>query len=264
MDYATYAFCGLVSGFLAELLGIGGGFVVVPAMMLLLPAAVGPTPLLPQMAVATSLVAMIPTTLAAMSAQHRRGSVDAAWLARLAPGVSVGALIGAMLMPRIDARLVAMLFVFYAGYFALRLLSVASGRVLPAPWNAWPSPLVAASIGIVSVLAGVGGAIFTVPYLESRRVRMTHALGTSSGVALSLSLVALLGLALGRVDAQQSAIALVWWPAALSIGAAAVFTVPLGVCLAHRLPVAALKRAFACLLMVAASGSLWKVAMAHP
>jgi uncharacterized protein len=264
MDYAAYALCGLVSGFLAGLLGIGGGFVVVPAMVLLLPAAVGPTPLLPQMAVATSLMAMIPTTLAALRAQHRRGAVDAAWLARLAPGVCVGALIGAMLMPRIDARLVALLFVLYAGYFAVRLLLAASGRVLPAPWNAWPYPLVAALIGAVSVLAGVGGAIFTVPYLESRHLRMTHAVGTSSGVALSLSLVAAAGLALGSIGAQQSAMALVSWPAALCIGAAAVFTVPLGVRMAHRLPVAALKRAFACLLVLAASGSLWKVVMAHP
>jgi uncharacterized protein len=264
VDYAAYALCGLVSGFLAGLLGIGGGFVVVPVMILLLPAAVGPTPLLPQMAVATSLVAMIPTTLVALGAQHRRGAVDAGWLLRLLPGVCAGALIGAMLMPRIDARLVAGLFVLYAGYFALRLLLAAAGHPMRTPWTAWPCVPVATSIGMVSVLAGVGGAIFTVPYLESRRVHMTHAVGTSSGVALTLSLAAVAGLALGRTADDQSALALVWWPAALCIGAVAMFTVPLGVRLAHRLPVATLKQSFACLLLLAASGSLWKVLMVQP
>lgn len=167
-------------------------------------------------------------------------------------------------MPRIDARIVSAMFVLYAGYFGLRLLLAARGRALPTPWSTWPCGVVASAIGAVSVLAGVGGAIFTVPYLESRRLGMTQAVATSSGVALVLSLMALAGLALGSIGTQHDALTLVWWPAALAIGAAAVFTAPIGVRVAHRLPVAALKRAFAALLMVAATGALWKVVMAHP
>jgi uncharacterized membrane protein YfcA len=126
---------------------------------------------------------------------------------------------------------------------------------MPAPWNRWPSTPVAAAIGAVSVLAGVGGAIFTVPYLESHQVRMTHAVGTSSGVALALSVVAVTSFAWARPDA----VTLVCWPAALAVGAAAVCTAPLGVRWAHRLPTARLKRAFAWLLLFAAAGSVGKL-----
>jgi uncharacterized membrane protein YfcA len=245
--------CGLASGFLAGLLGLGGGLLVVPALALLLPAALGPLPLLPQMAVATSLAAMVPTTLTALASQHRRGAVHRAWLLRLAPWVCVGAWGGATLMPALDARLVAAAFLAYASYFSLRLWRAAGARPMAAPWVHWPSAPVAAAIGVVSVLAGVGGAIFTVPYLEGRRLPMTHAVGTSSGVALLLSVVAVLALHGGST-------ALVWWPGALAIGLAAVATAPLGVHLAHRWPVARLKRAFAGLLVFAAVGSLWKVA----
>lgn len=252
--------CGLASGFLAGLLGIGGGLVVVPALLLLLPFA-SSVPLgeigVPQVAVATSLAAMIPTTVTALIAQQRRGAIDRAWLARLAPGACLGALIGAWLMPHFDPRVVAAVFVAYAGWFSLRMLCAARGRVMPAPWHRWPSLPVAAVIGVVSVLAGVGGAVFTVPYLESRALPMTHAVGTSSGVALSLSLVAVVSMAFA-----PSAAPMVCWPAALAVGAAAVCTVPLGVRTAHRWPVVRLKRAFAALLMLAAAGSLWKLVQA--
>jgi uncharacterized protein len=244
--------CGLASGFLAGLLGIGGGLVVVPVMLLLLPAAFGPLPLLPQMAVATSLAAMVPTTLTALAAQQRRGAVDGPWLVRLAPWVCLGAWGGALLMPALDARLVAGAFLAYASYFSLRLWRAAAGRPLATPWVRWPTAPVATTIGVFSVLAGVGGAIFTVPYLESRRLPMTHAVGTSSGIALALSLVAVAALHGGSA-------ALVWWPGAIAVGVAAVATAPLGVRLAHRWPVARLKRAFAWLLMAAATTSMGKL-----
>jgi uncharacterized membrane protein YfcA len=246
------AACGLASGFLAGLLGIGGGLIVVPAMLLLIPLGLGAVDQLPQVAAATSLAAMIPTTVTALLAQQRRGAVDAAWLMHLAPGACVGALMGAWLLPHLDARWVAGAFLVYAGYFALRLVLSARGRHLPAPWNRWPSLPVATAIGMLSVLAGVGGAVFTVPYLESRDVRMTRAVGTSSGIALVLSSVAVAWLA-------NTAAAMVWWPAALVVGATAVVTAPLGVRQAHRWPVARLKRAFAWLLLFAGVGSLWKL-----
>jgi uncharacterized protein len=247
------AACGLLSGLLAGLLGIGGGLVVVPVLLLLWPAAMGDAALAPQVAVATSLAAMVPTTVTALLAQRRHGGVDAAWLWRMAPGACAGALIGALLMPWLDPRGVALAFLAYASWFSARLVLSARGRVLPAPWHRWPASLMATGIGVVSVLAGVGGAVFNVPYLESRDVPMARAVGTASGVALSLSLVAVASLAWGP------SASMVWWPAALVIGLAAVATAPLGVRLGHRWPVARLKRAFAWLLMFAAASSMWKL-----
>ena len=76
MVYAELIGAGLLAGFLAGLLGIGGGFVVVPALLLLLPAFGIPADLLPKVAVATSLAGMVPTAASAVYAQYRRGALD--------------------------------------------------------------------------------------------------------------------------------------------------------------------------------------------
>lgn len=248
---------GLLSGVLAGMLGIGGGFVVVPAMIWLLPASTAPAALLPQMAVATSLAAMIPTTLAALLAQRRRGGVERDWLRRLLPGACAGAALGAVLLPAIAPGFVAWAFALYAAYFSARLLLAPHRVELPTPWLRWPAALMALVIGFVSVLAGVGGAILTVPYLESRRVRLMAAVGTSSGIALGLSLVSIAALVMRGTLAGTAS--LVWWPGAVVVGAAAVLTAPVGVLIGHRLPVSAFKRAFAMLLLLVAVGSAWKV-----
>ncbi|MBI3348139.1 MAG: sulfite exporter TauE/SafE family protein [Burkholderiales bacterium] len=238
--------CGLLSGFLAGLLGIGGGFVVVPAMLALLPAHLAAGAPLPQVAVATSLAAMVPTTLSALVTQWRRGAVDAEALRRLSPGIVLGAWLGAVLLPHLRPAWVALVFAGYAGYFAWRQF-----QARPWRWGeTWPVGLAATAIGSISVLAGVGGAVFTVPYLEQRALPMHRAVATSSGVALLLSLVAL-----GSLAGQAAP---VWWAAAAWVGGCAALAAPLGVRCAHGLPVRRLKQAFALLLLVVAVTALRK------
>lgn len=243
--------CGLLSGFLAGLLGIGGGFVVVPAMLAMLPAHAAAGQPVAQMAVATSLAAMVPTTLSAVFMQWRRGAVDAAALRALAPGIALGAWMGAGLLPWLRPTWVALAFAAYAGYFAWRQFQDG-----PPGWGAgWPQDLAGAVIGSVSVLAGVGGAVLTVPYLQQRAVPVHRAVATSSGVALLLSLAALAGLA-----GQPGPATPVWWTGALWVGGSALLAAPLGVRCAHGLPVRRLKQAFALLLVTVSVLALAKAA----
>ena len=74
--YLALLFAGVASGFLAGLLGIGGGFVMVPVLILLLPVLGLDPGLVPKVAVATSLAAMVPIACSAVFAQYRRGALD--------------------------------------------------------------------------------------------------------------------------------------------------------------------------------------------
>ena len=122
MVYAQLLLAGLVGGFLAGLLGIGGGFVVVPALfLLLLVLGIGPE-IVPKVAVATSLAAMVPTALSATFAQYRRGALDSTWVWRLVPGAAVGAAIGSQIAAMLSGPWVAVIFAVDSGYFALKML----------------------------------------------------------------------------------------------------------------------------------------------
>ena len=266
MIYLLLLATGLMGGFLAGLLGIGGGFVVVPVLMLLLPAFGVASELVPQVAVATSLAAMVPTACSAVLAQHRRGGLDLAWVRRLAPGAAFGAVVGSQLAAAVHGFWVAIAFAIYAGYFAVRMMrgsamqQATAGRL--ALWvRALPGPAVAALIGALSAVAGVGGASMTIPFLLAANVEMKRAVAVSSAVGL---VIALAGGASFAVTPQAATalspalLGLVCWPAALTLAASAIVMAPHGVAASHRLPVRQLKRAFGAVLIFACVSSLVK------
>ena len=281
MQLLSLIACGVVSGVLSGMLGIGGGLVVVPALYLILRAQDVALPLIPQAAIATSLAAMIPTALASSWAQARRGALDPAWLRRLAPGVALGAALGAVLAGSVRGPLVSLVFVAYASFFAWRMLRAgnapprpqrivfASGPSFATPPFALRLPVgaIACLIGLSSAVAGIGGAIVTVPYLVACSMDIKRAVAVSSAVSFVIALVATAANAVqaGRAGMVGGALhhdhlfGAIHWPAALVIGATALLCAPCGVACAHRLPMLLLKRTFALLTLAAAAGTLASV-----
>ena len=118
-----------------------------------------------------------------------------------------------------------------------------------------PIPLVAFLIGAFSAIAGVGGASLTVPFLLFRGVEMKRAVAASSAVGLSIALAGSVGFAGPATFVAHTSLpmvaGLVCWPAALLLAVGAVAMAPRGVAASHSLPVRQLKRAFACVLVLA-------------
>jgi uncharacterized membrane protein YfcA len=264
MTYFELCLAGVVGGFLAGLLGIGGGFIVVPALMFLLPALGVDPGLVPKVAVATSLAAMIPTASSAVFAQYRRSNLDLAWVRRLMPVVAIGAALGSQVAAATTGPWVAAIFASYTGYFAVRMLrdlplQSQQPGLLARAVRAAPVPLVSALIGLVSALAGVGGASLTVPYLLLLGVEMKRAVALASAVGLTIALAGSLGFAsdtLATPPGPHGFAGWIHWPAALALAATATIMAPRGVAVADRLPVRHLKRAFGALCLVACVATL--------
>jgi uncharacterized membrane protein YfcA len=264
MVYLALLVAGVASGFLAGLLGIGGGFVVVPVLFLLLPALGVDPGLVPKVAVATSLAAMVPTACSAVFAQHRRGMLDLDWVRRLAPGAAIGAVIGSQLTAAASGRWVAIVFAAYTGYFALRMMRGCQsaprppGRIARAV-AVVPVPVVGALIGAISAAAGVGGATLTVPFVTSARVDMKRAVAVSSATGLAIAIAGAAGFASAAATNPSAGLTgLVHWPAALALAASATLMAPRGVAAAHHLPVRQLKRAFGALLIATCAATVLK------
>lgn len=246
---------GLVAGTLGGMLGIGGGIVIVPALLLLFDAR-GIDPLLAApMAVATSLATIIFTSLSAARAQIRRGAVEWTVVRRWTAFLIIGSLASgqvAVLFP------VGALPIFI-GVFLLIASAVMFADWRPAPHRALPGLLPNAGLGfgagLVSGLAGIGGGNVIVPTLVYFNVPVLRAAATSSTLGVPIALFGTLGYVFsgwGRTDLPEGTLGFVYLPGAAAVIALAVFAAPFGVRLAHRTPARLLKRLFAVLLVLAA------------
>jgi uncharacterized protein len=96
MNYLLAGIIGLVSGLASGLFGVGGGIVMVPAMVLAMKLDM-------KVAVATSLVVIIPTSLAGSILNHSFGRIDWRVVLALAPLAIVGGLAGTWLKEQIPS-----------------------------------------------------------------------------------------------------------------------------------------------------------------
>jgi uncharacterized membrane protein YfcA len=249
---------GCLSGLASGLLGIGGGMIVVPALVLLLPLIGIDGPELPKVAMATSLTLVIPTAIAGTQAHAARGSIDWRLWAVMAPALVAGSLLAMIIVRGISVSLITMIFVGFALLSALRLVRRKAPAPLPLDAAGPNVPvLLAKSLGggTLATLLGFGVAFFAVPVL-SRLIPMPRAIGTASALALPMAI----GGSIGYLHAVAPAgcagcTGYVYLPAVAAIGVATVLTVPLGARLTSVLPTALVRWLFA-LLLVAGAASL--------
>lgn len=249
-------------GFFAGLLGIGGGGIMVPVLTsLFMTLGFAPEHLLHQ-ALATSMASIILTAAASARSHHQHQAVLWPVAVKLGIGVVVGTLLGSQLAAQFDAMVLAIIFALFMSYVALQMLL----NFKPKPTRQLPNDttLTAAGVGIgaMSALVAIGGGTLTVPLLTWCNVKMQQAIGTSAAVGLPIAISGTVGyIWVGAATPNMPAYSLgyVYLPAVLLISAVSVFTAPLGVRLAHRLPVAQLKKIFALLLFVLAAKMVWTV-----
>lgn len=259
LDWAVFLGLGAVAGVLAGLLGIGGGLVLVAALVWLLPAHGVPPALAVHAALATALGSIVFTALSSARSHHRRGSVLWPTVAWLVPGLWLGAWSGSWVATWLAGdwlRLFIAAYCFLAG--AQMALDWPRARAERADPPRGPGYTAAGTgIGIVSALVGIGGGSMTVPLLVWRGVRPVRAVGTSSACGVAIAIAGVAGYASQTAPAGLPAGSwgYVYLPAALAIALASVVTAPLGTRLAHRLSGPALRRLFA-LFLVAVGASL--------
>nr|WP_303324891.1 sulfite exporter TauE/SafE family protein [Actinomyces radicidentis] len=153
---------GLAAGFLSGLFGVGGGLVIVPALMSVLGMS-------QRRAAATSLAAIVLTAAVGTSSYALRGEVSLVAAVLLVLGSLVGAQIGTWLLRRLPARVLPWIFVAFAVFVIvsqqLQVPVREAGLVLD-PVRGVGLVAVGLLAGILSGLVGVGGGSVIVPGLE--------------------------------------------------------------------------------------------------
>lgn len=250
------ALLGLCTGFLAGLLGLGGGMMMVPFLTFILSARHYPEQHVIKMAVATSLATICFTALASVRAHHRRGAVRWPIVRVLAPGIVLGAFVGSQLAAAMPARLLGYLF---AGFVAFSATQLVLNRK-PAPTRTLPGNAgmfgVGNLIGLLSSLVGAGGAFVSVPFMTWCNVAIHQAVATSAALGFPIAFAGSVGYLVagwGLPQMPAGALGYLYWPGLLVLSLASMSTAPLGARVAHSMDVAPLKRVFACVLYALAA-----------
>lgn len=259
-DLLLYLLLGVSAGLLAGLFGIGGGLVLVPALVLIWSTSHPAVPgdVLMHTAIGTSLAAIVPTAIASTWSHQRHGAVLwPVWL-RLAPPIVAGAAFGAWFAAQLGGDVLRYVFAAFMLLAAVQTgfdLMPRRGTVGSLPGTA-TTAAAGAGIGLVSSLVGIGGGTLTTPFLMYRGVPIRNAIATAAACGLPLAVAgAVTYQFMGMMHAGGGLSAdtgYVYWPAVLWVGAASVLTAPFGARLTHTLPIALLKRLLALLLAVVA------------
>ncbi|SFI05007.1 sulfite exporter TauE/SafE family protein [Modicisalibacter xianhensis] len=251
--FLFYSLVGITAGFIAGLFGIGGGVVIVPALLFAF-AQQGMDPaVMTHAAIGTSLVTIAVTGSSSAFGHWRRGAVAKGLLARLLPGLITGAILGGVLASVLPAEQLQWLFGIFLILLSLRFLLSRMPRPSDEGAGALQTLGAGTVIGTVSSLFGIGGGVLSVPWLLRSGASMTRAVGTSAACGIPIAAFGALTFVVTgyrHAGLPDYATGFLYWPAFLGMVLWSVPSARLGVAVAHHLPAGMLRKLFALVILL--------------
>lgn len=247
---------GLMAGFLAGLLGIGGGIVTVPILYTAFGIVGAPADAQMHLTVATSLAIIVPTAVFSSVSHAARDAVSVEMLKSWGPAIALGAIAGAWAATILDTEMLVGFFAVMAFLMGLKLFLPLDDKVIgEAPPKGISGSAIGGLIGLFSSLMGIGGATFSVPVMTLCGMTMHRAVGTAAALGLVIALPATLGYVIGgygHPGLPPWSLGYVNFAGLLIVAPAAMAMAPVGVAVAHKLPHRRLSLLFGAFLFIAA------------
>jgi uncharacterized membrane protein YfcA len=264
VDYTLiplFVVMGALVGFLAGLLGIGGGMTMVPLLTMIFTYERFPLDHVVHMAVATSTATIVFTSFASLHEHQRHGAILWPVVAAMAPGIIVGSLAGPQIVGGMST---AALSVFFGAFVAAAATQILIDRK-PKPSRELPGRAglfaVGGGIGLISSMVGAGGAFLSVPFMTACNVPHRKGVATAAAIGFPIAVAGTIGYVIAglrQTGTPPHTIGYIHVPALLAIVAASMVMARIGARAAHRWPLKLLKRGFALLLYALAAYMLGK------
>jgi len=248
---------GLLAGFAAGIFGIGGGFVVVPALFVVLPLLGGIHSQYAHVAIGTSAATIIITSLRSLRSHAQRGAVEFEVLKSWAPWIIIGDGIGVLLAGHVEGHVLTM--IFASGVLLMSLNFLVPGLGGRQISDEMPVGMmrvsIAGGLGTFSSLLGIGGGTIAIMVMTLCGRSIHRAIATASGIGTLIAVPSAIGFAiigLKEPGLPWGSLGYVNLPATLAISSMSILTAPLGVAAAHSLEPNVLKRVFGVYLVLIA------------
>ncbi|MBT3195791.1 MAG: sulfite exporter TauE/SafE family protein [Candidatus Ruthia sp.] len=248
-EIAPLLLLGIFSGFIAGLLGVGGGLIMVPALLYLLAGSVDQSALM-HTAVGTALAAIVFTSISSVRAHHTHGAIYWQYVRRLTPMILLGAFSGAMLTKAMSFDFMRLFFALFEFGVAIVMYFGISSASHVDHLKKWIWHLTGYIIGFISAIVGIGGGTMTTPFLTYNNVGIKNAIATSAAVGMPIAIAGALGFVVAgwNVESASGGLGFIHTQALMSIVVMSVLFAPIGARVAHNVDGKKLKKFFAIFL----------------
>ncbi len=245
---------GILAGFLSGLLGIGGGIVLVPALIFLLPKIEGVDPTnVTILAIATSLFTIIVTAFSSARSHFAQGNVDWKMTVPVAITVALTSVMASHIAASMSSQALTLCFAILLFVLAVQIYR-GGGKAQQGEVELSNTKLAIGGglTGFLASLAGLGGGAILVPYLTYMGANIRKSIGTAAACGMVVALFGSAGYLVAGWGWTQSKefVGFVHWPSALSIMAFSYLSAPWGVKVGQKLNQMQLKKVFAVFIML--------------
>ncbi|OGV27609.1 MAG: permease [Legionellales bacterium RIFCSPHIGHO2_12_FULL_37_14] len=251
-----YLLTGCFTGLMSGTLGIGGGVVVVPALMFILELNnLVPAALSMHMAAGSSLAIILFTSISALRAHRSIEPILWEVYGRLWPGIILGTIFGAILASFLSTSVLRVIFALFLLFVAYKMAFAQREQIASFP-SKWLNQLVSFIVGLKSGLLGVGGGVLIIPYLTYCGVNPRRIAPVSSLCTMTVAFIGTLTFMFLSHDLTKVkyATGYVYWPAVFWVTLASTLAAPLGAKLSYVLPLRVMRYAFIGILLLTVVG----------
>lgn len=264
MDYLLYTVVGAFAGFLSGLFGLGGGIIIVPALILTFTANGHSAEVVTHLAIGTSLATIVVTSITSTLIHHERMAVRWDLASWLVPGIVIGAVLGGLMAVTLSGFTLQFLFGWLMVLVAIQMLR----RSAVSPMSQPVKPYLTVGgvfIGAFSALFGIGGGTLTTPFLSRFGIKIRQAVGTSAACGLPIAIAGgstFLIYGLGHEALPKGSLGFIFMPAWLGMIITSMPFARFGALVAHRIDEQLLKQLFAGTIFVFGVRFIWLNAQA--
>lgn len=200
IEGAFYSFFAFLVGIIAAALGVGGGFISTPALIILIPECA----IEPATAVGTMLLVIIFTALSSTLAYAQQNMIEYRTGVLIAGFTVIGALLGSFLSSNMDPTIFRYVFAICLFPIAVKMIlypkrrsqadiddQIEHDQVIFANYEKreWLSAVLGLTAGFLSGLLGIGGGVIMVPILvHVGKLPMHRAVATSMFIMIATSI----------------------------------------------------------------------------
>ncbi|MEK9717009.1 MAG: sulfite exporter TauE/SafE family protein [Pelagibacteraceae bacterium] len=244
-----------VSGFMAGLLGVGGGIIMVPALYYAFGVLHFDPLTIMHLSLGTSLAIIIPTSVMSTKTHMEYNAVDFKLIKSFGIFVAFGVLLGTIFASNLETpRLVFIfsVFAFCVGLFFIFFREKLGEQPRDIPFQI--KSLIGSFIGFISVPLGIGGGSLSVPFMRLFGYSIRNAIGTSAAIGFVISVVGAVSMSFSGsfFDEVKSPLTIgyVSIPGFLVFVPVTMLMAPIGARLVHKIEKKLLSRIFGCFLIV--------------